>query len=174
MPNDARQILIVDDEQDIRSLLKVSLEKKGYLCHTADGAEAAMEVLIKEPVDLALIDIIMPGMTGLSLFKHIKETFPGVAIVFVTNVDDMNLAFDSIIDGAYDYIIKSKIPFKLFQSVERALGLRDAAIQRDRHMDHLEELVEHQSSALRQKFQEITALNRMFRDKLTVEPEESS
>jgi|TARA_B110000263_G_scaffold245162_1_gene254286 two-component system OmpR family response regulator len=69
MPNTVRQILIVDDSQDIRNLIKVCLENQGYTCHTADGAEAVLAVLRDEVVDLALLDIIMPGMTGISLFK---------------------------------------------------------------------------------------------------------
>jgi len=174
MPNSARHILIVDDEQDIRSLLKKSLEAKEYICHTADSAEAAIEVLNTEPVDLALIDIIMPETTGLSLFKYMRELFPGMAIIFVTTVDDMNLALDCIKEGANDFIVKSKIPFRLVPAVREALERCDASREMDRHLSHLEELVEHQATVLRHKFQEITSLNRMFRDKLEVDSEEAS
>ena len=163
MPNDPRHILIVDDEQDIRSLLKLTLEDKGYVCHTAESAKEAIEVLNTESVDLALMDIIMPEMTGLSLSKYVKETFPGVAIVFVTSVDDMNLAFDCVKEGAADFIIKSKIPFRLLEAVGQALERRAASRERERQ---LEELLEDQATALRRKSQEITALNRMFRDNL--------
>ena len=174
MQDNARHILIVDDEQDIRSLLKVGLEDKGYVCHTADSAKAAIEVLNMESVDLTLIDIIMPEMTGLSLFKYMRELFPGMAIIFVTTVDDMSLAFDCVKEGAYDYIVKSNIPFRLVQAVRQALERRDAAILMGQHLSHLEELVEHQASVLRHKYQEITALNRMFRDRLEVDSEEAS
>ena len=81
MPNNTRQILIVDDNQDIRNLIRVCLVDQGYTCHTASGATAAMEVLRKEPIELALLDIIMPGMTGISLFKQIRESHPDTAIV---------------------------------------------------------------------------------------------
>ena len=170
MPNDPRHILIVDDEQDIRSLLKLTLEDKGYVCHTADSAKAAIEVLNTESVDLALLDIIMPEITGLSLYKYVKETFPGIAIVFVTAVDDMNLAFDCVKEGADDYIIKSKISSRMLQAVGQALERRDASRERDRQLSHLED----QAPALRHKSQEITALNRMFREGLEVDPEEAT
>ncbi len=173
MPNDPRHILIVDDEQDIRSLLKLTLEDKGYVCHTAESAKEAIEVLNTESVDLALLDIIMPEMTGLSLSKYVKETFPGVAIVFVTSVDDMNLAFDCVKEGADDYIIKSKINSRVLQAVGQALERRDASRERERQLSHLEELLEDQATALRHKSQEITALNRMFREGLEVDPEEA-
>ena len=166
MPDNARHILIVDDEQDIRSLIQLHLQDKGYLCYTANSAEAAMEVINTEPVELALLDIIMPEMTGLSLFKHIRETFPDIGIVFVTSVDDMNLAFDCVKEGAADFIIKSKIPFRLLEAVGQALARRDAAIQKDQHLISLEGLVEHQAAVIQHRSQEITALNRMFRDNL--------
>ena len=164
MPNGTRHILIVDDDQDIRTLLKVSLQEKGYVCHTADSAKAAIEVLNTESVELALVDIMMPDTTGLSLFKHLRETFPGLAIVFVTSIDDMNLAFDCVKEGAADFIVKSLIPSRLLEAVGQALERRDAAIERDRHMRNLEGLVEHQAEALQHRSQEITDLNRMFSD----------
>ena len=164
MPNNAQHILIVDDEQDIRSLLKVTLQEKGYVCHTADSAKAAIEVLNSESVDLALIDIIMPELTGLSLFKHLRETIPDMAIVFVTSVDDMNLAFDCVKEGADDFIVKSKIPLRLVEAVGQALKRRDAALEGVRHVRNLEGMVEHQATALQNRSQEITALNRMFRE----------
>ena len=151
MPDIARQVLIVDDNQDIRSLIELTLANRGYDCHTADGAEAALAILKTEPVDLALIDVIMPGMTGLSLFKQIKQTYPETAIVFVTSVDDMNLAFDSVKEGAYDYLIKSKIPYRLIETVEQALGWRDANIARDRRLGDLRMLADHQISQLGQE-----------------------
>ena len=154
MPNSARQILIVDDNQDIRSLMKLTLMNQGYICHTADGAEAALAVLNTECVDLALIDIIMPGMTGISLFKQVRATFPETAIVFVTSVDDMNLAFDNVKEGAFDYIIKSTIPHRLLETVEQAIGWRDANMERNRRLGDLQTLAEHQTADLQLKSQE--------------------
>ena len=148
MPNIARQVLIVDDNQDIRSLIKLTLANQGYDCHTADGAEAALAILKTEPVDLALIDVIMPGMTGLSLFKRIRQAYPETAIVFVTSVDDMNLAFDSVKEGAYDYLIKSKIPHRLVETVEQALGWRDANLERNRRLCDLRTLADNQLSEI--------------------------
>ncbi len=128
MANARSHILIVDDEEDIRGLLKATLEAQGHVCHSASSGQEAIEILSSVDVDLALIDIIMPVMSGLSLFKYIREYFPDVAIVFVTNVHDMNLAFDLIKDGAYDYLVKSRIQHGLVQSVERSLKERSARL----------------------------------------------
>lgn len=170
MPNGAKQILIVDDNQDIRSLIKVCLVNKGYACHTADGAAAAMAVLNEEKIDLALVDIIMPGMTGLSLFKQIKATYPGTAIVFVTSIDDMNLAVDSVKEGVYDYIVKSQIPYRLVQAVEQALERHDANMASHRRLDDLQNLVEHQAAELQLKSKEIVALNKMVNVRMDEAP----
>lgn len=174
MPNNTRQILIVDDNQDIRNLIRVCLVDQGYTCHTASGATAAMEVLRKEPIELALLDIIMPGMTGISLFKQIRESHPDTAIVFVTSIDDMTLAFDSVKEGAYDYILKSKIPHRLIQSVEQALIRRDAAAEKDRRLAELQSLVELQAAELQEKAQEISALNQLVDSRIEWKPEEAA
>ncbi len=174
MPNDPQHILIVDDEQDIRNLLRLTLEANGYVCHMAENAKAAIEVLREESVDLALMDIIMPEMTGLSLAKYVKETFPGIAIVFVTSVDDMNLAFDCVKEGADDYIMKSKIRSHVLQAVGQALERRKASRERDRQLGHLVDLVQDQAMELQHKSQEIIALNRMFQEKLEVKSDEAT
>ena len=174
MPNTDRQILIVDDSLDIRNLIHLTLVHQGYSCHTADGSEAAMAVLQKETINLVLLDIVMPGMTGISLFKQIKDEFPETAIVFVTSIDDMNLAFDSVKDGAYDYILKSKIPYRLVQAVEQALSRLDAAAEKTRQIADLQSLVERQEEQLQQKSQEINALNQLVRRRLEENPEEAA
>ena len=120
------------------------------------------------------MDIIMPEMTGLSLAKYVKETFPAVAIVFVTSVDDINLAFDCVKEGADDYIMKSKIRSHVLQAVGQALERRKASRERDRQLGHLADLVQDQATALQHKSQEIIALNRMFQEKLEVKSDEAT
>lgn len=149
MPDSARQVLIVDDNQDTRNLIKLTLVNQGYVCHTANGAEAALEILETDCVELALIDVVMPGINGLTLFKQIRETFPETAIVFVTSIDDMSLAFASVIEGAYDYIVKSTIPHRLVETVAQALGWRDANMERNRRLNDLQALAEHQTAGVR-------------------------
>ena len=154
MPDNPRQVLIVDDNQDIRSLIRLTLVDQGYICHTAGGAEEALAVLVKETVDLALVDVIMPGMTGLSLFSQIKDSYPETAIVFVTGINDMNLALDSVKKGAYDYLIKSTIPRKLVETVEQAIIWRDANVERERRLGDIQALAIDQVAQLRNLSQE--------------------
>jgi len=132
---------------------------QGHICHTADGAEEALLLLNTKSIDLALVDVIMPGMTGLSLFKQIKEIYPDTAIVFVTSVDDMNLAFDSVKNGAYDYIIKSTIPHQIVETVEQALCWREANMIRERRMRNLQAMAEHQVADIRLHSQRLASSN---------------
>ena len=154
MPDNPRQVLLVDDNQDIRSLIRLTLVDQGYICHTAGGAEEALAVLVKETVDLALVDVIMPGMTGLSLFSQIKDSYPETAIVFVTGINDMNRALDSVKKGAYDYLIKSTIPHKLVETGEQAIIWRDANVERKRRLGDIQALAIDQVAQLRNLSQE--------------------
>ena len=128
MPDASPQILSVDDDKSIRVLIKAKLEKKGYQCHSASNGEAAIELLKSVDVDLALLDIIMPVMTGLSLFQVIKELAPEVGVIFVTSLDDKDLACSCINNGALDYVVKSEIQHRLVPAVEFALERRAAML----------------------------------------------
>ena len=83
-------ILIVDDSPDELLLMKEYLEE-GHLCYGAGSGEAALEVLGHAAVDIALIDVMMPGMSGLNLFQRVRELHPDLAVIFVTSIDDLDL-----------------------------------------------------------------------------------
>ncbi len=89
MKHPGSHILIVDDEEQLAETFKDALEDSGYVCYTAACGEAALQILNTEAVDLALLDIMMPGMSGISLFHEMKEQYPEVATIFITAVDDL-------------------------------------------------------------------------------------
>lgn len=132
MQNTRAQIPIVDDEEGIRDLLDLlreNLEEQGYVCYTAASGESALDILADHPVDLALLDMMMPGMTGLNLFRHMTDRFPDTAVIFDTAVDDLSLAVRQLKDGAYDYIVKPVARKRLLNSVEEALYKRNALLK---------------------------------------------
>ena len=69
----AYTVLIADDEKEIRDLLRLYLEKDGYQVLEAEDGRAAVSILEKEEVDLALLDIMMPKMDGYQVLKRIRE-----------------------------------------------------------------------------------------------------
>ena len=160
-------ILIVDDSLDSRLLIEKHLTDQGYVCHIATSGNDALEVLAGEEVSLALVDIMMPGMTGLTLFQRMKESYPDVAVIFVSSVDDLNLAVDYLKGGAYDYIVKPVTGTRVLEVVEAALAKREDVIERNRRQKLLEEQTARQATELEARMRELSALNRVFQADLS-------
>ncbi|MDO8520167.1 MAG: sigma-54 dependent transcriptional regulator [Deltaproteobacteria bacterium] len=119
------QILIADDEASIRTILSKAMEKKGFEVHRARTGSEALEFLKTYPIDVAIVDIRMPGLTGLELLDHQPE-FPSRPSIFViTAQDTMENAVAAMKKGAFDYLTK---PFDLDELsilVDRALETRN-------------------------------------------------
>jgi DNA-binding response OmpR family regulator len=108
-------ILAVDDEPEVLSMLQDYLGSKGFRVLTAGGAEEARAILAREPIDLAMLDISMPGEDGLSLARHLREHHAS-AIIMLTA---LNSVVDRIVGleiGADDYVAK---PFDLRELLAR-------------------------------------------------------
>ena len=99
-------ILVVDDSEDQRVFIRRSLESKGYVCHMAADGQEALDILASTTIDLALVDVMMPNVSGLTLFDRIRERGLDVAVIFVTAMDDLDIAVEQMKLGAYDFITK--------------------------------------------------------------------
>ncbi len=146
--SETSKILIVDDDDGIRDLLQVRLSKDGYTCITADRAEEALDLLRANRVDLAFIDVKMPGMDGIELTKLIKRAEPDVCVLMITGYPDMDYAVEAMRSGAEDYIAK---PFNLDEvtlSVQRSLHKRDLIMQNREYQRQLEQKVHEKTSEL--------------------------
>ena len=106
------KILIIDDEMPIRQYIEHCVRSAGApfeVCGVVPSARKALEVLAEKNIDLALVDITMPKMSGLELLKIIKEDYHHTSVVMLTCHDDFNFARTSMQLGAEDYILKSEI-----------------------------------------------------------------
>lgn len=122
-------ILIVDDEEMIRWILRRKLSKEGYNCDEADNADKALVKLRVSPSELVVLDINMPGKLGSEVLPEIKESFPETAVIMASGVTDTSVIAQCINKGAEDYICK---PFSLNEvllSVSRALEKRKLWLQ---------------------------------------------
>ena len=155
-------ILVVDDEDGLRDLLKESLEEQGYLWYTASNGDDALRVLATTVVDLAVVDVMMPGMTGSTLFQRVRERHPDVTIIFATALDDLSLAVEHLKNGAYDYLVKPVTPKRLRKVIEDALSKRRTTLEKNRHMETLEERVDQQARELEATMRKLNSLNRAF------------
>ncbi|MGB5696699.1 MAG: sigma-54 dependent transcriptional regulator [Polyangiales bacterium] len=104
-----RRVLVVDDEENIRLVLRTLLKKHGYQVEAAESAEAALEQLERFDPDFVLADVRMSGMTGLELCTELKARSSLATVILMSAYGSMDLAIDAMKAGAYDYISK---PFK--------------------------------------------------------------
>jgi len=99
-------ILLVDDEEDIRTVLQISISDMGYTVRTAENSEEALSVFRSDAPPLVLTDIKMPGMDGIELLRQIKRENPETEVLMITGHGDMDLAIKSLKYEATDFITK--------------------------------------------------------------------
>jgi DNA-binding response OmpR family regulator len=108
-------ILVADDEKDIRNLIKISLEENGYTVQTAQDGKEAWDILMTQEVHLAILDVMMPVMDGFNLLRKIRE-HSTIPVIFLTaRTDDMDKVLGLGL-GADDYLAK---PFSIAELVAR-------------------------------------------------------
>jgi len=105
MPKISYTIYIVDDEQTIREGVSVALEDSYRIKDFAD-AETALSALEKEPPDLVLLDVGLPGMDGIEALRRIKELHPDVLVIMITAYEDVETVIAAMKLGAHDYVVK--------------------------------------------------------------------
>jgi len=105
-----KKILVVDDEVEICAALSKFLHHRGYNVHMAHDGTSALERIREWKPDVVLLDVIMPGMSGIDVLKQLQEFSPPPAVVMTTAITDEELAKKTLALGAYDYITK---PFNL-------------------------------------------------------------
>ena len=144
-----RKIIVVDDEEPVRRLEARLLAGNGYLCDTAADVPQARMKLPQEPFDLALVDVNLPGASGLDLVRCVANDYPDTATVIVTGVDDCKVANAALEMGAYGYLIKPFEANELLINVANALRRRDLEVENRAHRERLEQMVEARTSQLR-------------------------
>jgi putative two-component system response regulator len=152
MAEEPAVILIVDDEPIVRRVLSEKVEEAGYRWEQAGTAEEALARIKSIAVQLVILDIMMPGKSGVELLAEIKAAHPDIAIIMATAVIDISTAIECMKQGAYDYITK---PFNLDEvvlSIERALERRRLEQENRDYQLHLEQKVAEQAQKIRAAF----------------------
>ena len=130
-------ILIVDDEESIRGLLSTKLKADGYDCEVAaDGNEALWKAFMRD-FDIVLLDVKMPGLSGMEVLSRIVIDHPDTSVVMVTAVLDTKMAVEAMRQGAYDYVTK---PFNLDDlgaRIKRALEKRRLILENKEYQRRL-------------------------------------
>jgi len=117
----SERILLVEDDENLRVILQMQLEKLGYVAASAADAEQAIELLRKTPQDLVITDLQLPGMSGIGLVKRLQADFPEIPSIVVTAFGTVQSAVNAMKAGAYDYITKPVHGYELSALVRCAL-----------------------------------------------------
>ena len=108
------RVLIVEDEKPISDLIKLSLTKAGYSCTCAYDGTTAANILEEEHFDLALLDVMLPEVSGFELMEYIQPT--GTPVIFITAKNSVDDRVKGLRMGAEDYIVK---PFEVMELLAR-------------------------------------------------------
>ncbi len=164
MDETAARVLVVDDNESVREVLREGLQTAGYHVLTAGSApEARSRFEEHGGFDLVLCDIDMPGESGTELLAWLKRTDPDIAVVMVTGIDDAGTAVSAMLSGASDYVCK---PFSLTEvraRAEQSLEKRRLVLENREYQLHLERLVEERTHEVLQAMSRIRGLNEDLR-----------
>jgi len=120
------RILVIDDEEDVREILKLYLETEGYNILEAENGEVGINILRSEDnmvnVGLILCDIRMPKINGVECVDFLKKEAPGIPVVMVTAFPDTEMAMSLLNKGVKDYLIKPVEKEKLLAVVNKIVA----------------------------------------------------
>ena len=109
MADKKNTILIIEDEIDLRELLKSKLEEKGYNVLEAENGKTGLETALSQHPDIILLDIIMPVMDGFSMLKELRQDEWGknIPIIILSNLSEAEKISEGLEKNVYDYLVKS-------------------------------------------------------------------
>ncbi len=123
------KLLVVDDEVDFLKLVKRRLEKRNFDVAVASGGPEALRYLGKNPVDVVILDVRMPGMGGMDTLKHICRKHSSVEVIMLTGHSSVASGLEGISHGAYDYILK---PFEIDDLIIRIRNAYEHLLLREK------------------------------------------
>ncbi len=149
------ELLIVDDDDALRRWAERVVRERGYACDAAANANDARELLGHGDYELVLLDVNMPGESGVELLGHIRSEHPGAAVVMVTGEDDPRLAMTAIELGAFGYVVKPVGAGELLINVANALHHRSLELENKRMLHSLQATAAQRSASLEDAMEEL-------------------
>jgi len=119
-----QKVLVVEDEELMRNILRSLLERAGYEVFAADSGEAALEIFAESDIALTLTDIKMPGIDGLELLDQLKAIDPNATVIVMTGYSSVDSAVAALRKGAFDYITKPFVNEDLLRRCSNAITQR--------------------------------------------------
>jgi DNA-binding response OmpR family regulator len=160
-------ILIVDDEEAIRGILSRKLEVDGYHCEVAaDGKEALWKAFMKD-FDLVLMDVKMPGLSGMEALPQMVTNHPDTCAIMMTAVMDTETAVQAMKLGAYDYVTKPFDLDDLGMRVEKALERKKLLLENRDYQLRLEQKIHQQAWQIQEYYRK--AVEALSREQMALE-----
>ena len=128
-------LLVVDDEPIERQTLTDILHLEGYHVACVANGEAAVDFVRLNPVDLMVLDLRMPGMSGIEVIKVVNRIAPDMEIILLTAHGSMESAIEALRSRIHDYLLKPVSPNQIIESVARGLSRRAARLQARGHAE---------------------------------------
>ena len=125
MSNKHIKILLIDDEEEFASTLAERLELRGYETRTAVCGEDGLNLLASESFDIAVLDLMTPGMSGLDTLRRIKSNIPDMPVVLLTGHGSTKEGMEGMRLGAFDYLMKPLDIKDLTLKILSAVGASD-------------------------------------------------
>ena len=136
------KVLIVDDEKDFTELLSERLETRGFKTRIAFDGNEAISRLNEENADVVLLDVMMPGKSGVETLKEIKNSWPITEVIMLTGHGSVETAIEGMKLGAYDYLIKPTETADLSQKITSAYQRKSDHEERIRQAE-INKIIEH-------------------------------
>ena len=142
MEQQLAHILIADDEAPIRLTMESLLQRRGYAVMTAEDGEQALALLHQQPFDLLLLDLSMPGLSGLDVARRAHEVQPEAAVIILTGHGSLESAIEGMHLGIFDYMLKTSSPQEVLDRITGAIDERQQAQHQQRLFQRLQMVVQ--------------------------------
>jgi DNA-binding NtrC family response regulator len=117
-------VLVVDDDPQMRAVLRDFLEREGHRVIEQSSGEQAIDVIESEPLDVVILDKEMPGMNGLDLIAYLQHRVPAVPIIFITAFGGARIAEEAQRRGAWCYLEKPFRVARVLEAIEQVTATR--------------------------------------------------
>jgi len=118
------RVLLIDDDESLRRVTRVNLERSGFSVRAEAGGEAGLRAIREESFDVVVTDLAMPDVTGLDVLEAVKRDYPQTAVVLVTGFGTVETAVQAMKNGAFDYLTKPFDREELALVLKRAMRIR--------------------------------------------------
>lgn len=124
MAEKPRTLAIVEDDSELRGTLAdlISTSATWTVSHRFPNAETALAALLENPTDIVLMDIQLPGMSGIECVAKLKAKHPAIKVLMLTVYDNSERVFEALAAGASGYLLKRDVPTRLLESLDEAMS----------------------------------------------------